>query len=78
MTRTFDLFQTYDNFLPSLDILEDENINVATNSSNFVYIFLKAVKDFMSRHNNLPQIVRLPDISTSTKDYLELKSIYKT
>jgi len=32
----------------------------------------------MSRHdNNLPQIVRLPDISTSTKDYLELKSIYR-
>jgi hypothetical protein len=32
----------------------------------------------MSRNNNiLPQIVRLPDISTSTKDYLEFKSLYK-
>ena len=28
-------------------------------------------------NQNLPQIVRLPDISTSTKDYLELKEIYK-
>ena len=32
----------------------------------------------MSLHNNsLPQIVRLPDITTSTKDYIELKNIYK-
>ena len=32
----------------------------------------------MAQHNNnLPQVVRLPDISTSTKDYLELKEIYK-
>ena len=32
----------------------------------------------MTEHNNnLPQIVRLPDISTSTKAYLQLKAIYK-
>jgi len=32
----------------------------------------------MSLHkNSLPQVVRLPDITTSTKDYIDLKNIYK-
>lgn len=53
------------------------NIEITT-QTQFIYIFLKAVKQFMSKHNgSLPQIVRLPDISTSTKDYIELKNIYK-
>ncbi len=78
ITRAFDLYQTSDNFLPAIDIFDQQNIVSATNSSEFIYIFLKAVKEFMAQHNqNLPQIVRLPDISTSTKDYLELKEIYK-
>ena len=44
ITRAFDLYQTYDNFLPSTDILDDQNVISATNSSEFIYIFLKAVR----------------------------------
>jgi hypothetical protein len=78
ITRAFDLYQTLDNFLPDISILHDTNVQSANSSSPFLYLFLKAVKKFISQHNaNLPQIVRLPDISTSTKDYLDLKEIYK-
>lgn len=40
-------------------------------------MFLKAVDIFYKTFKYLPQPIRVPDIHTSTKDYIELVNVYK-
>lgn len=71
LIRTFYLFQPADNFLPEMGIFDIASQIQLNKESQFIYVFLQAVRRFMLVHNgSLPQVVRLPDINTSTKDYL--------
>ena len=40
-------------------------------------MFLKAAKVYLKNNNCLPQPTTLPDMHTSTANYIELKNVYK-
>ena len=76
-SRTLDLFQTVDNFLPDITLLDSPYVLEASKDSSHALQFLLACRTFYQRHNGLPQTTKLPDMHTSTKQYLELKQIYR-
>lgn len=68
--RTLDLFQTVDNFLPDITLLDSPFVLEANKDSPHALQFLLACRTFYQRHNGLPQTTKLPDMHTSTKQYL--------
>ena len=47
-------------------------------NSHLMILFLKAAGVYLKQHKCLPQPTILPDMHTSTANYIELKNVYKS
>lgn len=60
-----------------INILEHPEVIKATNESHILLRFLNAVGKFYKETRKLPQPTVLPDMHTTTINYIELKAVYK-
>lgn len=54
--------------------VKDENI---TSNTNFFWILIKALKQFVNEYHTLPLAGSLPDMASDTKNYVTLQQLYK-
>lgn len=54
--------------------IKDENINLST---PIFWIYIKALKNFVAKNNQLPLPGNLPDMASDTSNYINLQRIYR-
>lgn len=54
--------------------IKDENINLST---PIFWIYIKALKNFVAKNNQLPLPGNLPDMASDTANYIKLQNIYR-
>ena len=77
LTRILDIYQSPDNFMVDINILEHPEVLNCTQQSHSLLRFLNAVGKFHKESGKLPQPTVLPDMHTTTANYIALKEVYK-